>query len=122
MIKKSNAMRTDIAYGPNLEPYNFFRAEQSIDDFKDPVKQPTIAVSVDMLETCIDVPEVVNLIFFQANLFLGQILGHDRPGHSIMTGAILSGQKQSSASSITGANSNALRSRNQKQIERHPNR
>lgn len=39
------------------------RAEQLIDDFKDPAKQPTIAVSVDMLDTGIDVPEVVNLVF-----------------------------------------------------------
>ena len=39
------------------------RAEQLIDDFKDPDHQLTIAVSVDMLDTGIDVPEVVNLVF-----------------------------------------------------------
>ena len=39
------------------------RAEQLIDDFKDPGHQLTIAVSVDMLDTGIDVPEVVNLVF-----------------------------------------------------------
>lgn len=39
------------------------RAEQLIDDFKDPENPLTIAVSVDMLDTGIDVPEVVNLVF-----------------------------------------------------------
>lgn len=39
------------------------RAEQLIDDFKDPRHELTIAVSVDMLDTGIDVPEVVNLTF-----------------------------------------------------------
>lgn len=40
------------------------RAEQLIDDFKsDPNSDPGIAVSVDMLDTGIDVPEIVNLVF-----------------------------------------------------------
>ena len=39
------------------------RAEQLIDDFKTPSNQLTIAISVDMLDTGIDVPEVVNLVF-----------------------------------------------------------
>ena len=39
------------------------RAEQLIDDFKDQDNQFTIAVSVDMLDTGIDVPEVINLVF-----------------------------------------------------------
>lgn len=39
------------------------RAEQLIDDFKDPKNDLTIAVSVDMLDTGIDVPEVLNLVF-----------------------------------------------------------
>jgi len=39
------------------------RAEQLIDDFKDPESPLTIAVSVDMLDTGIDVPQVVNLVF-----------------------------------------------------------
>jgi type I restriction enzyme R subunit len=39
------------------------RAEQLIDDFKDPKNELTIAISVDMLDTGIDVPEVVNLVF-----------------------------------------------------------
>lgn len=39
------------------------RAEQLIDDYKDPKNALTIAISVDMLDTGIDVPEVVNLVF-----------------------------------------------------------
>lgn len=40
-------------------------AQTLIDDFKQPHKQPQIAVSVDMMDTGIDVPEVVNLVFFK---------------------------------------------------------
>jgi len=36
-----------------------------INDFKMPDKPPHIAVSVDMMDTGIDVPEVVNLVFFK---------------------------------------------------------
>lgn len=39
------------------------RAEELIDEFKDPRSELTIAISVDMLDTGIDVPEVVNLVF-----------------------------------------------------------
>jgi type I restriction enzyme R subunit len=40
-------------------------AQSLIDQFSDPVKAPHIAISVDMLDTGIDVPEVVNLVFFK---------------------------------------------------------
>lgn len=36
-----------------------------IDDFSDRKKLPQIAVSVDMLDTGVDIPEVVNLVFFK---------------------------------------------------------
>jgi len=36
-----------------------------IDDFSEPNKFPQIAVSVDMLDTGIDVPEILNLVFFK---------------------------------------------------------
>lgn len=39
--------------------------ETVIDDFKNPEKDPVIAVSVDMLDTGIDVPECLNLVFFK---------------------------------------------------------
>jgi type I restriction enzyme R subunit len=41
-------------------------AQSLIDDFSTPGKAPHIAISVDMLDTGIDVPEVVNLVFFKA--------------------------------------------------------
>lgn len=40
-------------------------AQDLIDKFSVPHKLPQIAVSVDMLDTGIDVPEVVNLVFFK---------------------------------------------------------
>jgi type I restriction enzyme R subunit len=40
-------------------------AQSLIDDFSEVDKAPHIAVSVDMLDTGIDVPEVVNLVFFK---------------------------------------------------------
>ncbi|MCE0487825.1 DEAD/DEAH box helicase family protein [Ornithinimicrobium sediminis] len=47
-----------ITYGT---PY----AQSLIDDFSVKDKAPHIAISVDMLDTGIDVPEVVNLVFFK---------------------------------------------------------
>ena len=40
-------------------------AQSAIDAFSDPGKLPQIAISVDMLDTGIDVPEVLNLVFFK---------------------------------------------------------
>ncbi|RIK17084.1 MAG: restriction endonuclease subunit R [Acidobacteria bacterium] len=65
------ARRFDVAY-PELAgkaarvithgtPY----AQSLIDEFSTPSKAPDIAISVDMLDTGIDVPEVVNLVFFK---------------------------------------------------------
>jgi type I restriction enzyme, R subunit len=45
----------------NQVPY----AQNLIDDFSIKEKAPHIAISVDMLDTGIDVPEVVNLVFFK---------------------------------------------------------
>ena len=56
---------------PNLPGYakvidNYINyAQSAIDEFSDPKKFPQIAISVDMLDTGIDVPEVLNLVFFQ---------------------------------------------------------
>ena len=45
---------------------NYAKYPQSlIDDFSQKDKAPHIAISVDMLDTGIDVPEVVNLVFFK---------------------------------------------------------
>ncbi len=40
-------------------------AQSAIDEFSDAKKMPQIAISVDMLDTGIDVPEVLNLVFFK---------------------------------------------------------
>ncbi len=40
-------------------------AQSAIDEFSEPKKLPRIAISVDMLDTGIDVPEVLNLVFFK---------------------------------------------------------
>ncbi|HRI43832.1 MAG TPA: DEAD/DEAH box helicase family protein [Fimbriimonadaceae bacterium] len=45
--------------------YNQPYAQDLIDNFSVPANEPTIAVSVDMMDTGIDVPEVVNLVFFK---------------------------------------------------------
>ena len=57
---------------PNYPPHfcrvidNYTNYAQSlIDEFSDPNKMPQIVVSVDMMDTGIDVPEVVNLVFFK---------------------------------------------------------
>ena len=39
--------------------------QSAIDEFSDSKKMPQIAISVDMLDTGIDVPEVLNLVFFK---------------------------------------------------------
>ena len=63
--------RFDINY-PHLKgsfasliDYSVSYAQTLIDDFSESEKAPHIAVSVDMLDTGIDVPDVVNLVFFK---------------------------------------------------------
>lgn len=45
--------------------HSVVQAQNLIDDFSQPDKAPHIAISVDMLDTGIDVPEIVNLVFFK---------------------------------------------------------
>lgn len=40
-------------------------AQSLLDEFSTPQKLPQIAISVDMLDTGIDIPEIVNLVFFK---------------------------------------------------------
>ena len=64
--------RFDVNY-PALDAGHFARvithqvnyAQSLIDDFSNEDKAPHIAISVDMLDTGIDVPEIVNLVFFK---------------------------------------------------------
>jgi len=63
--------RFDINY-PNLKGH-FARVidfkteyvQSLIDDFSRTEKMPNIAISVDMLDTGIDIPDIVNLVFFK---------------------------------------------------------
>ncbi|MFW8636743.1 DEAD/DEAH box helicase family protein [Cribrihabitans pelagius] len=48
-----------------LIDFSVSHPQSLIDDFSEADKAPHIAVSVDMLDTGIDVPEVVNLVFFK---------------------------------------------------------
>jgi type I restriction enzyme, R subunit len=52
------------AFARIIDNYDKY-AQSTLDDFSEPDKQPTIAISVDMLDTGVDVPEVVNLMFFK---------------------------------------------------------
>lgn len=40
-------------------------AQQALDDFSDEKKLPQVAISVDMLDTGVDVPSILNLVFFK---------------------------------------------------------
>ena len=40
-------------------------SQSLLDEFSEPYKEPTIAVSIDMLDTGVDIPELVNLVFFK---------------------------------------------------------
>ncbi|UOR07381.1 hypothetical protein MUN82_09840 [Hymenobacter aerilatus] len=46
----------------NYEEY----AQALLDNFSETDKTPQLAISVDMLDTGIDIPDVVNLVFFKA--------------------------------------------------------
>lgn len=55
-------------YGGNFARVITYRTEYAqtlIGDFSVPEKAPYIAISVDMLDTGVDIPEVVNLVFFK---------------------------------------------------------
>ncbi len=53
-----------VGYAKVIDNYMTY-AQSAIDEFSDPKKLPQIAISVDMLDTGIDVPEVLNLVFFK---------------------------------------------------------
>ena len=68
-----------------IRPY----AQSAIDEFAEPGKLPQIAISVDMLDTGIDVPEVVNLVFFKKVMSKSkfwQMIGRGNPALSGTSG------------------------------------
>ena len=78
--------RFDASY-PSLDAGGFARVithqvrygQSLIDDFSDETKAPHIAISVDMLDTGVDVPEVVNLVFFKDGALQDQVLADAGP-------------------------------------------
>lgn len=67
IVKRFNALYPKLGNGHFAQRVtcNDAYAQTIIDDFKIPDKMPIIAVSVDMMDTGIDVPECVNLVFFK---------------------------------------------------------
>ena len=70
-------------------------AQDAIDAFKGPEQEPHIAVSVDMMDTGIDVPQCVNLVFFKkvrSKAKFWQMIGRGTrlcPGHKTVQGPCL---------------------------------
>lgn len=65
--KRFNAAYPEYAgHFARVVTYKTDYAQSLIDDFSEKNKAPHVAISVDMLDTGIDVPEVVNLVFFKA--------------------------------------------------------
>ena len=89
------------------------RAEQLIDDFKGDGTNDdlTIAISVDMLDTGIDIPEILNLVFakpVRSPVKFWQMIGR---GTRLMPGPVWPrpGTRRSSGSSIIGGISSGSR-------------
>ena len=55
--------RNGQAFAKVIDNYMTY-AQSAIDEFSEPDKMPQIAISVDMLDSGIDVPQVLNLVFF----------------------------------------------------------
>jgi len=53
-----------VGYAKVIDNYLNY-AQSAIDEFSEADKLPRIAISVDMLDTGIDVPEILNLVFFK---------------------------------------------------------
>lgn len=71
ILEVFNKEYPNLAKGTNGQPFakvidnQMTYAQSAIDEFSDANKYPQIAISVDMLDTGIDVPEVLNLVFFK---------------------------------------------------------
>lgn len=66
ILDRFNALFPDLgASFAAVITHSTSHAQSLIEDFSDPAKTPHVAISVDMLDTGIDVPEVVNLVFFK---------------------------------------------------------
>ena len=68
-------------------------AQSLIDNFSNKDKAPHIAISVDMLDTGIDIPEVVNLVFFKLALE-DQVLADGWPWDTPVSRSVRAGEPQ----------------------------
>jgi len=91
-------------------------AQSLIDDFSQPEKMPHIAISVDMLDTGIDIPEVVNLVFFKiirSKTKFWQMIGRGtrlRPGSGPTSTDPVSTRRTSSSSTSARTSSSSASS------------
>ena len=69
-------------------------AQSLLDDFAQKDTAPHIAISVDMLDTGIDIPEVANLVFFKPVYSKTKFMADDRPRHATLYGSVWSGRRQ----------------------------
>ncbi len=60
-----------VGYAKVIDNYMSY-AQSAIDEFSEGNKLPQIAISVDMLDTGIDIPEVLNLVFFKKVMSKGK--------------------------------------------------
>ncbi len=66
IVERFDALHPRYRSGFTKRVYNDIKyIDTVIDDFSTKEKLPQIAVSVDMLDTGIDIPEIVNLVFFK---------------------------------------------------------
>jgi type I restriction enzyme R subunit len=66
ILKRINARYPEYAGKIGATIYNGIKyVDTLIEDFSTKEKSPQIAISVDMLDTGIDIPEIVNLVFFK---------------------------------------------------------
>ncbi len=59
-----NYLKHNGKFAQVIDSHNNY-AQSLLDDFSKINKEPTIAISVDMLDTGVDIPEIVNLVFFK---------------------------------------------------------
>ena len=110
-----------VANYPHLDNGNFARvithsvkyAQSLIDDFSIKDKAPHIAISVDMLDTGIDVPEVRQPRVLQARPLEDEVLADDRPRHPAVPRPVRARRRQdaSSRSSTSARTSSTSASR-----------
>lgn len=81
------------AFAKVIDNYTAY-AQSAIDEFSDAGKMPQIAISVDMLDTGIDIPEILNLVFFKKVMSKAKFWQMIGRGTRLCTGLIDGEDKQ----------------------------